>query len=101
MKKLPLETVIKRSLTQPIQAQVSLVNSAIVKYFLGDLKIVNHFEAFRKFILLEDGEFGLSLCHSLFEKMKLGMKPQVCVYVCVCVSLSLSFLFFVGVIFFP
>lgn len=76
IKQMPLETIVKRSLISPIQAQISLVNKAVVQYFIKDLHIEAHFDAFRKFLLLEDGEFGHSLRSQLFEKISSGMRPQ-------------------------
>ena len=49
--------------------RVELVNSIILKYFMQDLKIGEHFEAIRLFLLLEDGEFGHALTDSLFHKV--------------------------------
>ncbi|XP_066912820.1 gamma-tubulin complex component 6-like isoform X2 [Clytia hemisphaerica] len=76
IEQLPLETIVKRSLLSPIQSQIVLVNKAVVQYFLHDLHIEAHFDAFRKFLLLEDGEFGHALCSQLFQKIASGMKPQ-------------------------
>nr|XP_047122546.1 gamma-tubulin complex component 6-like isoform X2 [Hydra vulgaris] len=73
---LPLETIINSSLRTTIQTQISLVNKSVVQYFIGDLDIEVHFDAFRKFLLLEDGEFGHSLCSQLFSKVSSGMNPQ-------------------------
>ena len=50
-------------------SRIMLVNDAVVKYFLEDLHIRTHFDAFRKFLLLEDGEFGHSLCSQLFQRV--------------------------------
>ena len=37
---------------------------------MDTLQIGVHFDAFRKFLLLEDGEFGHCLCNQIFEKVK-------------------------------
>ncbi|KAK3732423.1 hypothetical protein QZH41_018359, partial [Actinostola sp. cb2023] len=50
--------------------KISLVNSMVVEYFMDDLKISRHFEIFRKFLFMEDGEFALSLSDQLFQKKK-------------------------------
>ena len=50
--------------------RILVVNKAVVQYFLDDLDIRSHFDAFRKFLLLEDGEFGHSLCSQLFQKVR-------------------------------
>ena len=49
--------------------RVSLVNSAIVAYFIDDLQIKQHFNLFKKLLFMEDGEFSLSLSNQLFEKV--------------------------------
>lgn len=49
--------------------RVSLVNSAIVAYFMDDLHINKHFDLFKKLLFMEDGEFSLSLSNQLFEKV--------------------------------
>ena len=40
---------------------------------MGSLQIEVHFDAFRKYLLLEDGEFGLSLCIQIFDKVCLKL----------------------------
>lgn len=47
--------------------RASAVNSALVSYFLEELAIQEHFVAMRRFLLLEDGEFGHTLANALFE----------------------------------
>lgn len=37
---------------------------------MDTLQIGVHFDAFRKFLLLEDGEFGHCLCNQIFEKVR-------------------------------
>lgn len=37
---------------------------------MDDLQLMQHFEVFRKFLFMEDGEFALSLSDQLFEKVK-------------------------------
>ena len=47
------------------------MNSAIVAYFIEDLRINKHFDLFKKLLFMEDGEFSLSLSNQLFEKVTL------------------------------
>ena len=49
--------------------RISLVNSAVVAYFMDDLQINKHFILFKKLLFMEDGEFSLSLSNQLFEKV--------------------------------
>ena len=51
--------------------RVSVVNKAVVAYFIEDLCIQDHFQAIRHFLLLEDGEFGHALASGLFSKVRL------------------------------
>lgn len=46
-----------------------MVNAATINYFMDDLKLMEHFETLKKFLLMEDGEFSLSLTQQLFEKV--------------------------------
>ena len=52
-----------------LHCRVSLVNSAIVAYFMDDQHINKHFDLFKKLLFMEDGEFSLSLSNQLFEKV--------------------------------
>ena len=47
--------------------RASIVNLALVGYFMEELAIQEHFVAMRRFLLLEDGEFGHALASTLFE----------------------------------
>ena len=47
--------------------RASIVNLALVGYFMEELAIQEHFVAMRRFLLLEDGEFGHALASALFE----------------------------------
>ena len=46
-----------------------MVNSAVVSYFMENLRLVDHFETLKKFLFMEDGEFSFSLTQQLFEKV--------------------------------
>ncbi|XP_069855881.1 gamma-tubulin complex component 6 isoform X1 [Dipodomys merriami] len=72
---LTLPVLMKRSLTAPLAAHVSLVNKAAVDYFFVELHLEAHFEALRHFLLMEDGEFAQSLSDLLFEKLGAGQTP--------------------------
>lgn len=50
--------------------RIKLVNAAIVDYFMEDLSLVDHFVSLRRFLFLEDGEFGQRLSDLLFEKVE-------------------------------
>ena len=57
--------------------RVKLVQTAAVEYFTDTLQIGHHFDAFRKFLLLEDGEFGHSLCNEIFKKVSIHFKCKI------------------------
>uniref|UniRef100_A0A2K6FLJ6 Gamma-tubulin complex component 6 n=1 Tax=Propithecus coquereli TaxID=379532 RepID=A0A2K6FLJ6_PROCO len=72
---LTLPVLMKRSLTAPLAAHISLVNKAAVDYFFVELHLEAHCEALRHFLLMEDGEFAQSLSDLLFEKLGAGQTP--------------------------
>ena len=76
MKLMPLPLLLQRSVMAPLLTQISLVNSGIVSYFMEELQIHKHFDIFRNFLFLEDGEFALSLSDQLFEKIASGVTPR-------------------------
>ena len=59
-----------------LSLRASLVNSALVTYFIEELNIKDHFVALRRFLLLEDGEFGHTLSNGLFEELS-SLNPAV------------------------
>ncbi|XP_031994120.1 gamma-tubulin complex component 6 isoform X3 [Hylobates moloch] len=72
---LTLPVLMKRSITAPLAAHISLVNKAAVDYFFVELHLEAHYEALRHFLLMEDGEFAQSLSDLLFEKLGAGQTP--------------------------
>ncbi|TRY78986.1 hypothetical protein DNTS_005259 [Danionella cerebrum] len=58
---MPLPVLMKHSVTTPLITQ-----------YLG---VEKHFETLRHFLLMEDGEFALSLSDQLFEKLSSGQTP--------------------------
>uniref|UniRef100_A0AAR2L5F6 Gamma-tubulin complex component 6 n=1 Tax=Pygocentrus nattereri TaxID=42514 RepID=A0AAR2L5F6_PYGNA len=72
---MPLPVLMKHSVTTPLITHLSLVNKAVVDYFFVELRVEKHFEALRHFLLMEDGEFALSLTDRLFEKLGSGQTP--------------------------
>ncbi|XDV53386.1 hypothetical protein PO909_021899 [Leuciscus waleckii] len=72
---MPLPVLMKHSVTTPLITHVSMVNKAVVDYFFVELGVEKHFETLRHFLLMEDGEFALSLSNQLFEKLGSGQTP--------------------------
>ncbi|XP_028414465.1 gamma-tubulin complex component 6-like [Dendronephthya gigantea] len=71
-----LPVILKRCVKEPLTTQIEMVNSAVVRYFMDNLKLVEHFETLKKFLLMEDGEFSYSLTQQLFEKISTGVTPE-------------------------
>ncbi|KAJ8047650.1 Gamma-tubulin complex component 6 [Holothuria leucospilota] len=69
LERLALPVLLERSITAPLTAQIKLVNESILDYFHVELKIGNHFKNLRRYLFLEGGEFGQSLCDQLFDKL--------------------------------
>ncbi|KAM9496353.1 gamma-tubulin complex component 6 [Clarias gariepinus] len=72
---MPLPVLMKHSVTTPLITHLSMVNKAVVDYFFVELRVEKHFEVLRHFLLMEDGEFALSLTDRLFEKLGSGQTP--------------------------
>ncbi|CAF1042296.1 unnamed protein product, partial [Brachionus calyciflorus] len=65
-----LEEILSRILCKPIELQLSLVNRSIINLFLFDLKLEDHLQALRKYILLENGLFAQKLVDELMVKIE-------------------------------
>ena len=59
--------------------RISLVNASVVSYFTEELGLHSHFEALRRYLLMEDGEFSHCLSTNLFEKVLLR-STSACLY---------------------
>ncbi|KAL4226032.1 Gamma-tubulin complex component 6 [Mactra antiquata] len=73
---LPLSAVIKSSIISALEIQVSLVNESLVRYFLTDLQIEEHFMALRRYLCMGDGDFSEILCDLLMDKLGTNPRPQ-------------------------
>jgi len=65
--------------------RVSLVNGALVNYFLVDLEIEGLFLALRRYLCMGDGDFSEILCDLLMEKVRMYCPCKVqtvesCIY---------------------
>ncbi|KAK3103352.1 hypothetical protein FSP39_018661 [Pinctada imbricata] len=72
---LPLDGVLKRSVTTPILSQVRLVNEAVLDYFFVDLKVIEHFRALRRYLFMGDGDFAQILSDIILEKFASNPRP--------------------------
>ncbi|XP_059159855.1 gamma-tubulin complex component 6-like isoform X3 [Physella acuta] len=75
-KNTPLPVLLTRSIAAPIRAQISLVNTSIINYFTSELKVDQHFEAIRRYLLMADGDFAEILANILLEKLSTNPLPQ-------------------------
>ncbi|XP_064400242.1 uncharacterized protein LOC135346526 isoform X2 [Halichondria panicea] len=75
----PLSALIEQSLALPILTQSTLVNEALLRYFLSECHITHHFNVIKWFLLLEDGEFGHALSTRLCEELTHGRDWRVLV----------------------
>ena len=57
----------------------TLVNEALLRYFLSECHITHHFNVIKWFLLLEDGEFGHALSTRLCEELTHGRDWRVLV----------------------
>ncbi len=57
----------------------TLVNEALLRYFLSECRIRHHFHVIKWFLLLEDGEFGHALSTRLCEELTHGRSWRVLV----------------------
>ena len=65
----PLSMLMENSILIPLRAQISVVNAAVVDYFLVDAGLMAHFRALRNYVLLHDGEFAAHLTQSVFGEV--------------------------------
>ena len=72
----PLEHIFAASVLQPLRFQVQLVNSSVVGYFMGDLRLVEHLLALRRYLLMQSGEFGHALTEELVEALASGVPAR-------------------------
>ncbi|XP_005101891.1 gamma-tubulin complex component 6 [Aplysia californica] len=72
----PLSVLLTKSLTMPVRAQISLVNTAVINYFTAELKVDDHFAAIRRYLLMADGDFAEILSNILLEKLSSNPLPQ-------------------------
>ncbi|ENN76531.1 hypothetical protein D910_08319, partial [Dendroctonus ponderosae] len=67
--KMDLTVFLHESLSIPLMAQLNLANNEILKYFVEELRFLDHLESLRDYFFLQDGEFGRSITENLFEKL--------------------------------
>ncbi|XP_031626701.1 gamma-tubulin complex component 6 [Contarinia nasturtii] len=67
---------LEQSFTIPLQIYSNILNNEILKIFFHDLDILSHFECFRNYYFMMDGEFASNICDGLLNKLKTVQKPS-------------------------
>eukprot|EP00050_Salpingoeca_kvevrii_P012821 m.24906 g.24906 ORF g.24906 m.24906 type:complete len:1426 (+) comp4360_c0_seq1:105-4382(+) len=72
---LPVQEVLNRCVIVPLERHIQCVNRAVYQYFVHNLKLWEHLEAIRRFILMHSGEFGEALVHNICIKLQQRAPP--------------------------
>lgn len=64
-----LESSLQSCLLVPLRIQYRHVSSALLHFFLVDLKLISHLISIRSYFLMQDGKFGHDLTSKLFSQM--------------------------------
>lgn len=64
-----LKLFLQESIAIPLKAQLKLVESELMKYYINDLQYLTHLNSLRSYFFLLDGEFGRNITEGLFEKL--------------------------------
>lgn len=64
-----LKVYLEKSVIIPLKSQSSLINKSLIKYFVGEQKILSHLHSLRSYFFLLNGEFSRMLTQSLFTKL--------------------------------
>lgn len=70
-----IQILLTQSISMPLEAQMKLVNSEILKFFLDDLNLFSHLHSLRCYYFLLDGEFGRHITEGIFNKLYEVKKP--------------------------
>ncbi|PSN58034.1 hypothetical protein C0J52_02044 [Blattella germanica] len=71
-----ISIALQKSILLPLKIQASLVNSALLKYFLETEDLLSHLHSLRNFFFLLDGEFGRNVTNALFRCMYQAANPS-------------------------
>ena len=76
---LPLDLMLKRSISIPLQVQFGLVSRQLLTHFFqsSPVSLWTYLETIRRFLLLQDSEFAHGLCFGLLEnEARAGLQKQ-------------------------
>uniref|UniRef100_A0A1I8P730 Gamma-tubulin complex component 6 n=2 Tax=Stomoxys calcitrans TaxID=35570 RepID=A0A1I8P730_STOCA len=71
-----LTEFLQKSVVTPMGTHLELVNNEVMRMFLVDLKVLDHFRSLRNYFFMMDGEFGSIICDGIIGKLEDGAKPQ-------------------------
>ena len=72
----PIEELVKCSYFFPVHTQARIVNIYLLDYFRNHLQLDKHLTVLRKFVMMENGEFGDSLSMQIFNLLYTPDKPR-------------------------
>lgn len=73
---LTLTEFLQKSVIIPMKIHLEIVNNEVMRMFLEDLQIIQHFKSLRYYFFLMDGEFGAIICDSIIGKLENGTTPR-------------------------
>lgn len=74
---LTLDNYIRRSLMLPLEVQISLLRSDLLKHFIVDQRFLTHLEQLRNYYFLLDGEYCIRMTRDLFKSLYAGGERAV------------------------
>ncbi|XP_046801977.1 uncharacterized protein LOC111686170 [Lucilia cuprina] len=76
MSVITLTEFLQKSVIIPMSTHLELVNNEVMRMFLQDLKILDHFRSLRNYYFMMDGEFGSIICDGIIGKLEDGATPE-------------------------
>lgn len=71
-----LTEFLQKSVILPMSTHLELVNNEVMRLFLQDLKVLDHFRSLRNYYFMMDGEFGSIICDGIIGRLEDGVKPD-------------------------
>ncbi|XP_055374674.1 uncharacterized protein LOC129607613 isoform X2 [Condylostylus longicornis] len=70
-----LTEFLQKSIVLPLRVHLKIVNNEVMRVFLVNLDLINHFSSLRNYFFLMDGEFSSIICDELINKLEKGASP--------------------------
>nr|CAH7735023.1 unnamed protein product [Callosobruchus chinensis] len=71
-----LSLFLEESIHVPLVAQTKIVNGELLRYFIDDLKYIDHLHSLRDYFFLLDCEFGRNVTDTLFSRLYESSAPS-------------------------